>query len=117
MAAMPFGSGHHAEVTRFTQETFYSILHIMVGLNSVDNNPRSLTGLQGLWGVRGCCCLLLLLSAAAPNATFPPTPPGRMKCLTSLITASWKGCQTPAGERSPLVFSCLACRVCVVTLS
>ena len=40
-----------------------------------------------------------------------------MKCLTSLIAASWKGCQTPAGERSPLVFSCLACRVCVVTLS
>jgi hypothetical protein len=47
--AMPKGSPLHPEVLKFTQENMYNILDIMVALHSVDNSPRSFSGLQGLW--------------------------------------------------------------------
>ena len=47
--AMPKGTPNHPQVVKFAQESLFKILHIMVGLNNVDNNPRSFSGLQTLW--------------------------------------------------------------------
>lgn len=41
------------QVVKFMQECVWQMLHVMVGLNSIDADPkpRSYTALQGLWKV------------------------------------------------------------------
>lgn len=45
---MPRGAKNE-EVIKFVQDCMFQVLHVMISLNAIEGNPRSLTGLQNLW--------------------------------------------------------------------
>jgi hypothetical protein len=47
---MPRGTKND-EVIKFVQDCMFQILHVMISLNAIDGNPRTLTALQSMWKV------------------------------------------------------------------